>query len=266
MAEPCIVAQGLGRAFGQKWAVRGLDLAIGEGELYGFLGPNGAGKTTTMRMLTGMLRPSEGAVRLCGLDPALDAAAQKRITGFVPDTPPLYDYLTGRQYVALVASLWRVGRRERDERMARLVHTLGLDDVLDELCRGYSHGTRKKIHTAAVLCTAPRVLLLDEPTTGLDPRSARALKDLLRDEARGGTTILFSTHVLDAAEQICDRVGILAHGRLQAEGTIQELRAQRGDGSLEDIFLRLTGAAADGSSESGSAETDAGTGDAPVRG
>jgi ABC-2 type transport system ATP-binding protein len=164
----------------------------------------------------------------------------------VPDTPPLYDYLTGRQYIALVASLWRVARQERDERAERLLHTLGLDAVADDLCRTYSHGTRKKIHVAAVMTTAPRVLLLDEPTTGLDPRSARALKDLLRGEAARGTTILFSTHVLEAAEQICHRVGILDRGRLVADGSVAELRRQRGEGSLEEIFLRLTAEGDDG--------------------
>ena len=235
-----VEAVGLGRAFGDTWAVRGLDLSIAVGELYGFLGPNGAGKTTTIRMLAGLLRPSEGRVRIAGLEHR-DAPQQvKSMIGLVPDTPPLYDYLTGRQYVALVASLWHVERKDRDERAERFLHTLGLESVADDLCKTYSHGTRKKIHVAAVMTTAPRVLLLDEPTTGLDPRSARALKDLLRDEAARGTTILFSTHVLEAAEQICHRVGILDRGRLLAEGTVLDLRRQRGEGSLEDIFLRLT--------------------------
>ncbi|MEQ1633474.1 MAG: ABC transporter ATP-binding protein [Planctomycetota bacterium] len=235
-----IEASWLGRQFADKWAVRGLDLAIAPGEIYGFLGPNGAGKTTSIRMLAGMLRPSEGTVRIDGREYGNDPAALKQILGLVPDTPPLYEYLTGRQYIALVASLWRIDKRTRDERCERLLHQLYLHDSADELCRGYSHGTRKKVHIAAILTTAPRVLLLDEPTTGLDPRSARALMDLMLEEARRGTTILFSTHVLSAAEQICHRVGILDRGHLRAEGTVAELRAQRGEGSLEDIFLRLT--------------------------
>jgi ABC-2 type transport system ATP-binding protein len=239
-APATIEARGLGRAYDGVWAVRYLDLTIRPGEIYGFLGPNGAGKTTTIRMLAGLLRPSEGSVRIAGLDYQTAALRLKAITGLVPDTPPLYDYLTGRQYVALVASLWHVARSAREERQARLLQALALEDVADELCKGYSHGTRKKIHVAAVLVTAPAVLLLDEPTTGLDPRSARALKDLLRGESARGTTILFSTHVLETAEQICHRVGILDRGRLLAEGTMQELRAQRGEGTLEDIFLRLT--------------------------
>jgi ABC-2 type transport system ATP-binding protein len=221
--------------------VRGLDLAVGAGELYGFLGPNGAGKTTTIRMLAGLLRPSEGGLRIGGLDYRSDARAIKQITGLVPDTPPLHDYLTGRQYIGLVASLWHVNRRDRDARAASLLDTLELTEVADELCKGYSHGTRKKIHIAAVLVTAPRVLLLDEPTTGLDPVSARRLKDLLKAEAAAGTTVLLSTHVLETAEQICHRIGVLDQGSLKAEGTMPELRARFGEGSLEDLFLRLLG-------------------------
>ncbi|MCA8948248.1 MAG: ABC transporter ATP-binding protein [Planctomycetes bacterium] len=237
-----IATDGLGRRFGDKWAVRDLTLAIGEGELYGFLGQNGAGKTTTIRMLAGLLAPSSGTLRLCGHD-GTDPIGQKRLVGLVPDTPPLYDYLTGRQYVALVASLWQVGRKDRDERSARLFDLLGLEDVADDLCKGYSHGMKKKVHIAAVLTTAPKVLLLDEPTTGLDPLSTRRFKDLLLAESRSGTTILLSTHVLDIAAEICDRIGILAGGTLRCEGTVAELRAAHGDASFEDVFLQ---ASADG--------------------
>jgi len=239
-AVPAIEARGLGRQFASKWAVRGLHLAIAPGEIYGFLGPNGAGKTTTIRMLAGMLQPSEGTVRIDGREYGNNPAEVKRVLGLVPDTPPLYDYLTGRQYVALVASLWGVDKRARDERCERLFHQLHMEDAADELCRGYSHGTRKKAHIAAILTTAPRVLLLDEPTTGLDPRSARALKDLMVEESKRGTTILFSTHVLEAAEEICTRVGILDRGSLRAEGTAADLRAQHSARSLEDVFLKLT--------------------------
>ena len=240
MGDVMIEAIGLGREFEGKWAVRDLALRVHAGELYGFLGPNGAGKTTTIRMLAGLLRPTAGDVRIAGLDHTTATRAIKQRLGLVPDTPPLHDYLTARQYVGLVASLWQVPRKDRDERRDRLFDLLGLDEVADQLCKGCSHGTRKKIHLAAVLTTAPQVLLLDEPTTGLDPLSTRRLKDLLLDESRRGTTILFSTHVLETAEQICHRLGILYDGRLQAEGTLAELRAQRGDGTLEDIFLRMT--------------------------
>ena len=240
MTGPAIVTAGLGREFGGKWAVQNLDLVVQRGEIYGFLGQNGAGKTTTLRMLTGLLRPSAGSLRINGLDHASASRELKRCLGFVPDTPPLYDYLTGRQYVALVASLWHVGRAERDERSERLLPLLGMAEAADELCKSYSHGMKKKIHIAAVLTTAPSVLLLDEPTSGLDPLSTRRLKDLLLDEATRGTTILLSTHGLELAEQICHRVGILAGGRLQTEGTATELRAAHGDRSLEDVFLAVT--------------------------
>lgn len=235
-----IETQGLGRQFAGKWAVRNLDLRVQPGEIYGFLGQNGAGKTTTLRMLAGLLQPSEGRLSLLGLDYGSDPRRLKRLVGLVPDTPPLYDYLTSRQYVALVASLWHVPRRERDERCDRLFHLLSLDDAADELCKGHSHGTRKKVHLAAVLATAPQVLMLDEPTTGLDPLSTRRLKELLQQESQRGTTILFSTHVLETAEQICDRVGILAGGSLRAEGTVAQLRASHAEASLEDVFFRAT--------------------------
>ncbi|MBX3464404.1 MAG: ABC transporter ATP-binding protein [Planctomycetes bacterium] len=242
-ADPAIATRGLGRRFDGKWAVHDLDLAVRTGELYGFLGQNGAGKTTTLRMLTGLLRPTSGSLSVLGLDHERHGRELKQRLGFVPDTPPLYDYLTGRQYVALVASLWHTDRRDRDARQERLFDLLDLGTAADELCKGYSHGMRKKVHLAAVLTTAPPVLLLDEPTTGLDPLSTRRLKDLLREQCRAGTTVLLSTHVLDIAEQICDRVGILAAGTLGAEGTVAELRARHGGASLEDVFLAVTATA-----------------------
>ncbi|MCA8964862.1 MAG: ABC transporter ATP-binding protein [Planctomycetes bacterium] len=254
-ADAAIWTEGLGREYSGKWAVQDLDLRVASGELYGFLGQNGAGKTTTIRMLAGLLRPSAGALRLVGRDYSGNDRALRRLVGLVPDAPPLYDYLTGRQYVALVASLWNVDRRDRDQRCERYFDLLQLDVVADELCKGYSHGMRKKVHLAAVLTTAPQVLLLDEPTTGLDPLSTRRLKDLLREEAARGTAVLLSTHVLEIAEQICHRVGILAHGRLRAEGTAEQLRAQFGGGSLEDTFLSL---ADDRGGESLAKETDDG--------
>lgn len=241
-ADVVIETAALGREFGGKWAVRDLSLAVRRGELYGFLGQNGAGKTTTLRMLTGLLRPSAGSLRIAGMTHAEHGARLRQVLGFVPDTPPLYDYLTGRQYVALVASLWRVDRRARDERSARLFDLLGLGEFVDEQCKSYSHGTKKKIHLAAVLTTAPQVLLLDEPTTGLDPLSTRRLKDLLLDECARGTTVMLSTHVLEIAEQVCDRVGILGSGMLRAEGTVAELRDRLGRSSLEDVFLFTTAA------------------------
>jgi ABC-2 type transport system ATP-binding protein len=240
MSEASIVAAGLGRAFDGRWAVRDLDLAVAPGEIYGFLGQNGAGKTTTLRMFAGLLRPSAGELRIAGLGHASAGRALRRRIGFLPDTPPLHDYLTGRQHLALVASLWGVPRRERDARGERLFDALGITGAADELCKAASHGTRKKIHLAAVLATAPSVLLLDEPTSGLDPLAVRQLKDLLLEQARGGATVFLSTHGLELAEQVCHRIGILAGGQLRAEGAAAALRAQHGDVSLEDVFLAVT--------------------------
>jgi ABC-2 type transport system ATP-binding protein len=242
VTEPAILARGLGREFAGRWAVRDLDLSVQPGEIYGFLGQNGAGKTTTLRLLAGLLQPTAGSVRIAGLDHRSSRRALQQLLGFAPDTPPIHDYLTGRQYIDLVASLWRVPRRERDLRAARLLPLLGLDQQADELSKGYSHGTRKKLHLAAVLTTQPSVLLLDEPTSGLDPLSVRRLKDLLLAEAARGTAVLLSTHGLELAEQVCHRIGIIASGRLRAEGTVASLRAAAGDASLESVFLRATGA------------------------
>ena len=183
-----IETTGLGRKFAGKWAVQDLDLRVYAGELYGFLGPNGAGKTTTLRLLAGLLRPSAGVAQITGLTHSDNSRALKSRLGFVPDTPPLYDYLTGRQYIALVTSMWRIERKQREERTERLLDVLDMTNAADDLCKSYSHGMRKKAHLAAVLATAPEVLLLDEPTTGLDPGSTRKLKDLLRTEINRGTT------------------------------------------------------------------------------
>ena len=237
-----IETKGLWRTFGDKHAVRDLDLSIREGEIYGFLGPNGAGKTTTLRMLGGLFEPSRGELRIDGKTYRDAPRELRRMTGLVPDTPPLFDYLTGRQYVSFVASLSDIPRAQRDEDSERLLERLELTDRADRLCKGYSHGMKKKIHLAAVLVTRPRVLFLDEPNTGLDPRSARVLKDLVRECRAEGATILLSTHILGTAEELSDRIGILDHGELRVEGTMAELRSLRSASSLEDIFLELTAA------------------------
>jgi len=236
-----IEAQGLCRNFGSLKAVDGLDLAIDEGEIYGFLGPNGAGKTTTIRMLNGLLKPTSGRIVLDGRTYEDDVRHLRRITGLVPDSPPLYDYLTGRQYIQFVASLYGVTPADERKRAEGLLERFGLAGKAEDLCKGLSHGMKKKIQIVSVLVTRPRILFLDEPTTGLDPRSARALKEILRESCREGVTVMLSTHILDTAEKICDRIGIIHRGRLQAEGTMEELRSREGAGSLEDIFLNLTG-------------------------
>ena len=236
-----IETRGLTRRYGRTTAVDGLDLTVRTGEIHGFLGPNGAGKTTTLKMLAGLLRPTAGTVTIAGLDWKQHTKELRRLVGFVPDTAPLYDYLTGRQHIALVAGLFGVARADRDARAAELLDALELADRADDLCKGYSHGMRRKIHLAAVLVTQPQVLILDEPTTGLDPRSVRALKDLLLRTRAQGTTVLLSTHVLEVAEELSDRIGVIAAGRQRAEGTMAELRTMRGSAgeTLERIFLRL---------------------------
>ena len=220
-----IVTESLGREFAGKWAVRGLDLCVQPGEIYGFLGQNGAGKTTTIRMLSGLLRPSEGSLRIAGLDHTSGGRALKQIIGLVPDTPPVYDYLTGRQYVALVASLWHIARRERDERCARLFHLLALDEAADDLCKGYSHGMRKKVHLAAVLTTAPQVLLLDEPTTGLDPITSTVIENLIVGLTHDtGATSIVVTHQHSTIFR-GDTITMLYQGQVVGTGTPDEMRA-----------------------------------------
>lgn len=234
-----IQTRGLTRRFDDLVAVDRLDLDVQPGEVLGFLGPNGAGKTTTVRMLCGLLRPSAGRLAIHGHDVQGEAAAVRRLIGLVPDTPPLYEHLTGWQYAAFVASLYDVPAERRDADIAALFERFELSGSAHELCGGYSFGMRKKLHIAAVLVTRPRVLFLDEPTTGLDPRSARRLIDTIAERSATGTTVLLTTHLLHLAQELCHRVGILTRGRLLAEGTVDELKG-RGEASLEEVFLRLT--------------------------
>ena len=190
-------------------------------------------------MLCGLLAPTSGRLEIDGRDYSSDPQTVRKITGWVPDTPPLYEHLTGRQYIAFVGSLYGVSPAESTQRSGPFVESLGLSGRLDELCRGYSHGMRKKIHLAAVLTTDVRVLFLDEPTTGLDPKSARNLKDVLLDSRDRGTTIFLSTHQLDTAEEICDRVGVIVDGELIAVDTLDRLKSEKKEIGLEGVFLRL---------------------------
>ena len=235
-----IELRGVTRRFGSFVAVDDLSLRVGRGELYGFLGPNGAGKTTTVRMLNGLLRPSAGSLHIEGHDVVSEADRVRRLTGLVPDTPPLYDHLTGWQYAAFVASLYGVEEAARDEGIARWFERFELADAADAPCKGYSFGMRKKLHIAAVLVTEPKVLFLDEPTTGLDPRSAARLVEAIAGQAERGTTVMLTTHLLHLAQELCHRVGIVAKGRLIAEGQVSELLERRGHATLEATFLHLT--------------------------
>jgi ABC-2 type transport system ATP-binding protein len=211
---------------------------VQHGEVLGFLGPNGAGKTTTMRMIAALLLPSAGSIRVEGLDVAAQPLAVRRAVGFVPESPFLYDKLTGREFLDFSASLF--GVRDGFARAEQLLRLFELNDRGNDLMEGYSRGMRQKIGLAGVLMHDPAVMLLDEPTNSLDPRSARIVKDLLGGLRDRGHAIMLSTHVLEIAEQLADRVAIIDHGRIVAQGTLAELRAG-GNETLEDVFLRLTG-------------------------
>ncbi len=233
------------KRYGAFTAVDNLNLGVRRGEIFGFLGPNGAGKTTTIRMLVGLLRPTSGRIVVDGIDMQNQPLAARARIAYLPDTPYLYEKLTGREFIHFVAGLYRVPPDRSRRRIDELLPLFGLADRADDLIEGYSHGMRQKTVLAAALVHEPRVMFLDEPTVGLDPRSARLLRDILRQLALNGATVFLSTHILEIAERMCDRIGIIHKGRLIALGTVDELHAQANrSGSLEDIFLDLTGGAA----------------------
>ncbi len=234
------------KSYGAQPAVRDLSLTLYTGEVFAFLGPNGAGKTTTLKATTGLLRPDRGSIAICGLDMSRQARQAKRFLAYVPDQPFVYDKLTGREFIRFTREMYGVPEAEAAERLAELSRRLAMDGFLDQLCETYSHGMKQKVALAAALIHAPRVLVVDEPMVGLDPRTAYVTKEIFRSLADGGATVFMSTHTLDVAEQLADRIGIIHHGRLIALGTLAELRQQsRMDGRLEDIFLRLTDEAGD---------------------
>jgi ABC-2 type transport system ATP-binding protein len=238
-----IRAHGLTKRFGKLSAVRGVSLEVGAGEVFGFLGPNGAGKTTTIRMLTGLVRPSDGSAQVAGYDVISESREVKRRVGYLAETPYLYGKLSGREFLAFMGGLYEVPPTLARQRAQRLLTLFELADKADELVETYSHGMRQKLALAGTLLHEPPVLFLDEPTSGLDPRSARLVKDLLVALVERGHTVFLSTHVLEIAGQLCHRVGIIDHGELVATGTLDELRqhARSEARTLEDIFLQLTG-------------------------
>ena len=230
------------KSYGAVVAVDHLNLAVRRGEIFGFLGPNGAGKTTTIRMLVGLLRPTSGSIRVAGVDLAEAPLEARARVAYLPDTPYLYDKLTGREFLHFIAGLYQVEPSLAERRIEELLPLLALDDRADDLIEGYSHGMRQKTLMAAALIHDPEVLFLDEPTVGLDPKSARLMRDIFRELAGRGVTVFLSTHILEIAERMCGRVGIIDQGRLIALGTVGELhRMADRSGTLEDIFLELTG-------------------------
>jgi ABC-2 type transport system ATP-binding protein len=234
------------KSFGDKLAVDEVSFQVNAGEIFGFLGPNGAGKTTTIKMIVGLLRPSAGLVKVGGFDVVLQPLQAKAACGYVPDEPNLYAKLTGRELLRFVGDLYGLDRDQMARRSEELLRLFGLTEAADDTTDSYSHGMKQKASLAAALVHDPRVLILDEPTVGLDPKSARLIKDILRQMADRGAAVMLSTHILEIAQNMCDRIGIINKGRLIAAGTMEELR-QLGEGetSLEDIFLSLTGGAED---------------------
>lgn len=230
------------RTYGPKVAVADLELEIPPGQLFAFLGPNGAGKTTAIKMLVGLLHPSAGRVRVGGYDTVRQAREASRLIGFVPDEAFLYEKLTGREFLEFLAEIRGLGRAETRRAIERQAAMFELDGFLDELTESYSHGMRQRLVFAAAMLHDPPVLVLDEPTVGLDPKSVRLLKDLLRARAAAGMAVFMSTHTLSLAEEIADRIGIIDRGRLRFLGTLDDLRQVRANpaSTLEHLFLELT--------------------------
>ena len=224
-------------------AVDDLSLEVRSGELFGFLGPNGAGKTTTIKMMCGLLRPTSGTIEIAGFDIQKEPLRAKAVLGLVPDTPVLYKKLTGREFVRFVGELYSVDPRSMAKRVDHLLNLLDMTRNADDIIETYSHGMKQKTSLMAALVHDPKVVVLDEPTVGLDPRSAKVVKDVLKALCTMGKTVFMSTHILEIAERVCDRVGIINKGKLVALGSIAELRSRSSEGgaSLEDIFLELTG-------------------------
>jgi ABC-2 type transport system ATP-binding protein len=238
--QSALELRGLTKRFDRP-AVDALDLTVRSGEFYALLGPNGAGKTTTLRMVGGLLRPDAGSISIMGIDALNDPVAAKQITAWVSDEPMIYDKLTPLEYLEFVAGLWGVDPSLAERSAHQLLISLGLESNLHERCEGFSKGMRQKVALAGALVHDPRLIILDEPLTGLDAVSARHVKGLLGERVRGGCTVIMTTHILEVAERMADRIGVISSGRLLAEGTLTELRQQngRGDTSLEDVFIAL---------------------------
>lgn len=241
---PVLHLQGVVKRYGGFTAVRGIDLEVRRGEIFGFLGPNGAGKTTTIRMVAGILEPTAGRIVVGGHDLAREPMAARARIGYIPDRPFLYEKLTGAEFLRFAAGLWGHEGPEVEERIEKLLALFSLSEWRDELIESYSHGMRQKILISSALVHRPELIVVDEPMVGLDPRSARLLKELLRSFVAAGGTVFLSTHTLEVAEALCDRIAILRRGEVLALGSMAELRQQvstSGGEHLEDIFLKLTG-------------------------
>jgi ABC-2 type transport system ATP-binding protein len=240
-----ISIQGVTKNYGRKVAVDNLSLEIAAGEFFAVLGPNGAGKTTTIKMIAGLLRPNAGRIIVGGVDVQTDPIAAKKACAYVPDQPFLYDKLSGIEFMNFIADLYGVDGAGRLQEIDRLVELFGMKDFVRELTESYSHGMKQRLVLAATLLHKPRVILVDEPLVGLDPHTARLVKQVFREQARGGTSIFMSTHVLSVAEDFADRIGIMLQGKIVALGRMEDLRRQAQlEGKLEDVFFKITEGAA----------------------
>ena len=242
MTTPALALTGLSKHFGRP-AVDGLHLTVARGEFYALLGPNGAGKTTTLRMVAGLLAPDAGRIEVLGIDLAADPAAAKRRIAYLPDDPMLYGKLKPTEYLEFVAGLWGIDAKAAEPRARELLAWLDLEKHAHELTEGFSRGMKQKLALAGALIHDPELLILDEPLTGLDAGAARQVKDLLLSHVAKGGTVILTTHILEVAERLAQRIGIIQHGRLIAQGTLDELRVATPGATLEETFLRLTGTA-----------------------
>ncbi len=241
VGDTAVMLSGVRKCYGNTVAVRDLSLEIPRGELFAFLGPNGAGKTTTIKMIVGLLKPNEGVVRVCGHPIGANGLAAKAQLAYVPDQPFIYEKLTGREFLYFVAEMYRLDTKTRDRRLNSLVTSLDIGEFLDQLTESYSHGMKQKVVLAAAMLHDPALLVIDEPMVGLDPRTVRAVRKIFSEHTRNGGSVFMSTHTLDIAEALADRIGIIHRGKLIAIGTLDELRSEaRREHSLEEIFLQLT--------------------------
>lgn len=242
-STPALAISGLRKSFNRP-AVDGLSLTIKRGEFYALLGPNGAGKTTTLRMVAGLLKPDAGSISICGIDALANPIDAKTVMAWVPDEPLIYDKLDPLEYLEFVAGLWAMDAERAEAEAKHLIEILGLSPHAATRCQGLSKGMRQKVALAGALIHDPRLIILDEPLTGLDAASARQVKAVLKDRVAQGATVIMTTHILDVAERMAERIGVIADGRLIAEGTLAELSGKAGQegGTLEEIFLALVAA------------------------
>ncbi len=241
--SPAVAADHLTKFYGPVLGLNDLTMSVGQGEIRGLLGQNGSGKSTLLKSLIGLIRPTSGSVKVLGLDVQNAPMEVRRAVGYVPESPRLYEFLTATEYLDFIADVRGLSYEEKKERIGRLIEALDLEGKQGETISGYSQGMKQKVAIMGAILHRPRVLLLDEPLNGLDPKSARVVKELVHSLAKDGVTTVFSTHILEIAEAICDRLTILQNGRVLAEGTARELREKAGlpGSGLEDVFLKLTG-------------------------